>query len=103
MGEIVERTPGNQVAKAVINGKTLSGRDIRESLGLHSADFTWERKGQQIVITTKGYGHGVGMSQYGAHYMAQSGKKVEAIVKHYYQGIKIESADRFLNTYMAKK
>ncbi|MCY7492520.1 stage II sporulation protein D [Bacillus safensis] len=103
VGQIVERTPGNQVAKAVINGKTLSGRDIRESLGLHSADFTWERKGQQIVITTKGYGHGVGMSQYGAHYMAQAGKKVDAIVKHYYKGIQIESADRFLNTYMAKK
>ncbi|MCM3026781.1 stage II sporulation protein D [Bacillus safensis] len=103
VGQIVERTPGNQVAKAVINGKTLSGRDIRESLGLHSADFTWERQGQQIVITTKGYGHGVGMSQYGAHYMAQAGKKVDAIVKHYYKGIQIESADRFLNTYMAKK
>lgn len=43
------------------------------------------------------------MSQYGAHYMAQSGKKVEAIVKHYYKGIQIESAERFLNTYMAKK
>ncbi|BBP92848.1 stage II sporulation protein D [Bacillus safensis] len=51
----------------------------------------------------KGYGHGVGMSQYGAHYMAQAGKKVDAIVKHYYKGIQIESADRFLNTYMAKK
>ncbi|MGE6630335.1 stage II sporulation protein D [Bacillus sp. NPDC077027] len=102
VGDITTRTPGHQVAKAVINGKTLTGRDIRESLALHSADFTWQRKGNEIIITTKGYGHGVGMSQYGAHYMAQSGKKVEEIVKHYYQGIKIESADHFLNTYMAK-
>ncbi|MFT0801649.1 stage II sporulation protein D [Bacillus swezeyi] len=103
IGEITERTPGKRVATAVINGKKLEGRDIREKLGLNSADFDWKRKGDQIIVTTRGYGHGVGMSQYGAHYMAKEGKKAEDIVKYYYKGTAISNADQFLNKYMAKK
>ncbi|MCI4060860.1 SpoIID/LytB domain-containing protein, partial [Bacillus cereus] len=74
---------------AVINGKTLKGRDIREKLGLNSADFVWERNGDTITVTTKGFGHGVGMSQYGANFMAKEGKTVDQIVKYYYQGTQI--------------
>ena len=55
-------TAGKRVAKVDINGKEISGKDIREKLGLMSTDFTWERKGDKIVINTQGYGHGVGMS-----------------------------------------
>ncbi|PLT49376.1 stage II sporulation protein D, partial [Bacillus amyloliquefaciens] len=68
-----------------------------------SADFEWKRNGGSITITTKGFGHGVGMSQYGANYMAEQGKSVADIVKHYYQGVDISEADSFLNKYMAKK
>ncbi|MFN2744592.1 MULTISPECIES: stage II sporulation protein D [Bacillus] len=103
IGEITGRTPGKRVANVVINGKKIEGRDVREKLGLQSADFEWKRKGNQIIVTTRGYGHGVGMSQYGAHYMAQEGKKAEDIVKYYYQGTAISNADKFLNKYMAKK
>lgn len=103
VGQITARTPGHQVATAVINGKKLKGRDIREKLGLRSADFEWKRNGGSITITTKGFGHGVGMSQYGANYMAEQGKSVADIVKHYYQGVDISEADSFLNKYMAKK
>lgn len=103
VGQITARTPGHQVATAFINGKKLKGRDIREKLGLRSADFEWKRNGSRITITTKGFGHGVGMSQYGANYMAEQGKSVTDIVKHYYQGVNISEAASFLNKYMAKK
>ncbi|MEC1635925.1 stage II sporulation protein D [Bacillus mojavensis] len=103
VGEITGETPGHQVATAVINGKKLKGRDIREKLGLNSADFEWKRNGDTITITTKGFGHGVGMSQYGANFMAKEGKTVDEIVKYYYQGTQISTADSFLNKYMAKK
>ena len=54
-----------------------------------SSDFDWERQGNQIAITTKGYGHGVGMSQYGANGMAREGKNYQDIVKYYYKGVAI--------------
>ncbi|KAA5634467.1 stage II sporulation protein D, partial [Pseudomonas aeruginosa] len=66
VGVIVSRTPGRRVGEVKIGGKTFTGRDVRERLGLPSSDFTWVRNGDDIIITTKGYGHGVGMSQYGA-------------------------------------
>jgi stage II sporulation protein D len=103
VGNIIERTAGNRVAKVDFNGKTLTGKDIREKLELRSTDFSWVVKGNQIVITTKGYGHGVGMSQYGANGMAKEGKSYEQIVKHYYQGVTITSADEHLTTITAKK
>ncbi|MBU8804774.1 stage II sporulation protein D [Bacillus subtilis] len=103
VGKITGETPGHQVATAVINGKTLKGRDIREKLGLNSADFEWKRNGDTITVTTRGFGHGVGMSQYGANFMAKEGKTVDDIVKYYYQGTQISEADSFLNKYMAKK
>ncbi|GGH84110.1 stage II sporulation protein D [Pullulanibacillus pueri] len=96
-------TEGKQIASIVIGGKTFTGRDVREKLGLASADFTMERKGDMILITTKGNGHGVGMSQYGANGMAEDGKTDEQIVKHYYKGVKIEKAEPFLNKMTAKK
>ena len=76
IGEVTEFTAGKRVAKVDINGKEISGKDIREKLGLMSTDFTWERKGDKIVINTHGYGHGVGMSQYGANGMADGRKKI---------------------------
>jgi stage II sporulation protein D len=103
IGEIIERTKGKRVAKVNFNGKTLTGKDIREKLELRSTDFSWVVKGNQIVINTKGYGHGVGMSQYGANGMAKEGKTYEEIVKHYYQGVSITEADKHLTTITAKK
>ncbi|MFD2446750.1 stage II sporulation protein D [Bacillus sp. CGMCC 1.16607] len=103
IGQIIEKTEGNRVAKVKFDGKTLSGRDIRDKLDLKSSDFSWVRKGNHIVINTKGYGHGVGMSQYGANGMAKEGKNYEQIVKYYYQGVNIQTADQHLNTITAKK
>ncbi|WP_338450193.1 stage II sporulation protein D [Niallia oryzisoli] len=103
IGEVTERTAGKRVAKVNINGKEVSGKDIRDKLGLMSTDFTWERRGDDIVINTKGYGHGVGMSQYGANGMAKEGKKYTDIVQYYYKGIQIADSEPFITTITAKK
>ncbi len=103
IGEVTAFTAGKRVAKVEINGKEISGKEIREKLGLMSTDFTWERVGDKIVINTEGYGHGVGMSQYGANGMAEEGKQYKDIVQYYYQGIEIASSDSFLTTITAKK
>jgi stage II sporulation protein D len=103
IGTIVDRTAGKRVAKVDFNGKVLTGKEIREKLELRSSDFSWERKGGNIVITTKGFGHGVGMSQYGANGMAAEGKNYQDIVKHYYQGIEISSAESMFATITAQK
>ncbi|MEK3806916.1 MULTISPECIES: stage II sporulation protein D [Metabacillus] len=102
VGKVIERTSGKRVAQVDFNGKKLSGREIREKLGLRSSDFAWQLKGDQVVITTKGFGHGVGMSQYGANFMAQDGKKYKDIVSYYYQGAKVGSAEPFIAQYTAK-
>ncbi len=103
IGQIVSRTDGKRIAQVKIGGKTLSGKEVREKLNLKSSDFTWYRTGNEIVITTKGYGHGVGMSQYGANGMAQEGKTYKEIVAHYYKDVKINEATAYLPTFTAKK
>ncbi|MFJ7977745.1 stage II sporulation protein D [Peribacillus sp. NPDC096379] len=103
IGTVKARTKGNRVSKVVIAGKELTGVEVRDSLGLKSTDFTWERKGKNIIITTRGFGHGVGMSQYGANGMAIEGKKSDEIVKYYYQGVTIQPSNAILNTITAKK
>ncbi|TYS17883.1 stage II sporulation protein D [Rossellomorea vietnamensis] len=103
VGTITDRTPGQRVGGVVINGKEFTGREIREKLDLRSSDFTWYRKGDHIVITTKGFGHGVGMSQYGANGMAKEGKSFEEIVTHYYKDVKVSSSDTILKQFTAKK
>ncbi len=103
VGEIVSRTESNRVEKVRIGNKEFTGREIRDKLGLRSTDFIWELAGQNVVITTKGYGHGVGMSQYGANGMAKSGKTFDEIVKHYYQGVEITDATKYIEQYVVKK
>jgi stage II sporulation protein D len=103
IGKIISRTTGNRVDTVEINGKQLTGREVRDTLKLRSSDFTWERKGDNIVITTKGFGHGVGMSQYGANGMAKEGKSYSDIISHYYKDVQIASADQYLNKLTAKQ
>jgi stage II sporulation protein D len=103
IGKITELTAGKRVGKVDFNGKVLTGKDIRDKLDLKSSDFSWIRKGDNIIVTTKGYGHGVGMSQYGANGMAQEGKNYKDIVKYYYKGVAITSADTMLATITAQK
>ncbi len=94
---ILERTTGNRIGKIRIGDKEFTGRETRERLGLNSAAFYLEKEGDQIWITTRGYGHGVGMSQWGANGMAKSGKSAEQIVKYFYQGISLQNYQKVIS------
>jgi stage II sporulation protein D len=91
--KILSRTSGNRVEQVKIGSRKLSGREIREKLGLRSSHFTWRLEKKEIVFTTFGYGHGVGMSQYGAQGMALKGYTAAEILKHYYTGVEIQQLD----------
>ena len=82
--EIEKRSSTNRILLLKINNKEFKGTDIYNKLSLKSTDFTIELKGDYVTITTIGYGHGVGMSQYGALGMAKKGYTYEEILKHYY-------------------
>lgn len=92
------RTDGNRVESLIIGGHKFTGRQVREALNLKSSDFTVTKKNNYLIFKTKGYGHGVGMSQYGANGMAQEGKSYDKILTHYYQGTQITT----LNPYLPK-
>ncbi|WP_062052067.1 stage II sporulation protein D [Bacillus sp. JCM 19034] len=102
VGVISERTTGGRVAKVNINGTEKTGKEVREKLDLDSSDFQWRREGNEIIVQTRGWGHGVGMSQYGADGMAKEGRDYEEIVNHYYQGISIEQVDPYVQELTAK-
>lgn len=87
----IERSKTNRVLEITINNKTFLGTEVRNLLGLRSTDFTISIKDDEVQITTKGYGHGVGMSQYGANGMANVGFNYEEILKYYYQNIEIKT------------
>lgn len=75
---------------------TVTGRQIRENIlgyAIRSHAFTVTVSGDNLIFTTNGYGHGVGMSQYGAEAMAQHGADYKEILLHYYTGAMIESID----------
>jgi len=88
--KMITQTVGKRVKEIKIGEKNFSGKEIRELLGLSSSDFTWKVKNGKVYIDTVGWGHGVGMSQWGANGMAKEGKTAQDIVHHYYHGIKIE-------------
>ncbi|HEY8347512.1 MAG TPA: stage II sporulation protein D [Symbiobacteriaceae bacterium] len=88
--EILERTPSQRVRRVKVGDVVLSGREFRERLNLRSTNFNVSLQDGKIVIETTGYGHGVGMSQYGANGMAKAGKGYQEILNHYYQGITLD-------------
>lgn len=87
--KINARTAGGRVETLTVGSASYSGREIREALSLSSANFTITASGNYITFTSNGYGHGVGMSQYGANGMALNGFTYDEILKHYYTGITI--------------
>lgn len=86
---ILSKTTGNRVENIEINGSVYTGVQIRNLLGLRSTDFEITKTDTGITFVTKGYGHGVGLSQYGANGMAKAGYNYEQILKHYYTGVTI--------------
>lgn len=81
------------VIKLNINNVEIRGVDFRKALSLNSTNFTYEFNGDYITFHCKGYGHGVGMSQWGANAMAKNGSNYEEILKHYYTGVEITNLE----------
>lgn len=90
---ITQRSPSGYVTHMEIGGVPVTGLEFRSALGLRSADFTVSENGGSFTITTAGYGHGVGLSQYGADYMARQGSSYREILAHYYQGSQLVEVD----------
>ena len=91
--KILSKTDGNRVKEIKIQNATLTGVEIRNIFELRSANFDIELKEKSIVFKVNGYGHGVGMSQWGAEVMARNGSNYKEILYHYYPGTLVE---RFL-------
>ncbi len=87
-----DRCPGQRRQRGDCGGGRRDGRGgtVRAALGLRSACFDWELQDGSFVFYVTGYGHGVGLSQYGADAMAESGADYKAILTHYYTGVTVE-------------
>ncbi|NLY52021.1 MAG: SpoIID/LytB domain-containing protein [Firmicutes bacterium] len=88
--QITELYPTGRVKGVVVFGHFFTGRQIREKLGLRSNWFTVKAEPAGVTFTVRGYGHGVGMSQYGAQGMAAAGRSYREILLHYYTGVQLE-------------
>jgi stage II sporulation protein D len=82
----MERSPSGYVTSIEVGGQVLHGKDIRTALDLRSHNFDVVDTGNGFVFVVYGYGHGVGLSQYGADFMARQGATFEEILANYYSG-----------------
>lgn len=88
--QVKESTESGTVTKIQVGNKEVSGVEIRSLFELPSANFTVTYlPGEEFLFVSKGSGHGVGMSQYGANCLAREGKTYEEILTHYYTGIQL--------------
>ncbi len=86
-------TEGANVDRVDIGGVSVRGPEVRALFGLRSASFDVEYEDGEFVFYVTGYGHGVGMSQYGANALAKEGKTWREIVTHYYTGVTVAPYD----------
>lgn len=82
-------TESGSVKELQLGDEVIKGKDFRTLFNLNSTNFKWDINNNAIKINCTGYGHGVGMSQWGANVMAKEGKKYDEILKHYYNGVEI--------------
>lgn len=94
--KVTARTTGKRVKTIDINNVSFSGKEVREKLELRSSHFDWKVNKDEIVFSTFGYGHGVGMSQWGANGMAKEGYQAAEIIAYYYKGVTIEQVSKFV-------
>ena len=87
----VSYTQGGGVDTITIDGKTFAGTELRSRLDLKSTRFSMEITSDSVIFHVQGYGHRVGLSQYGAQAMAENGSTWEEILKWYYTGVEIET------------
>lgn len=89
--QVLEQSATGRVKRLKIGDKILTGSDFRFALGLRSTRFSTELKNKKLVITTRGYGHGVGMCQFGADGLAKAGKNYREILTYYYTGVELKN------------
>ena len=87
-----QRTSSGSVKSITIGSSEFSGETIREIFSLRSSSFDLAHKDGKYIFTVKGYGHGAGMSQYGANEMAKQGMCCTEILRHYYGPIVISES-----------
>ena len=87
--EYNKKTSTGRNIELTINGIKFKSSDIVSKLELRSSYFSIIKQNNEVIINTKGYGHGVGMSQYGAQGMALANKKYDEILNYYYKNTKI--------------
>ncbi len=85
--KVISRSPGGRAQKIDINGKVIEATALRQRLGLPSTWIEFSTLAKTTTITSRGYGHGVGMCQFGANGMAKRGKNYRQILQKYYQGV----------------
>lgn len=88
--KIISYTSAGRVSTVKLGEKSVKATALRKALGLRSTDFTFEISNEGITFHTKGYGHGVGLSQFGANELAKNGKTYKEILTHYYTGTNIQ-------------
>ena len=88
--EVTKKTSTGRVQEIKINNKIFDGKDVCSKLKLRSTFFEIIEYADKIVVNTRGYGHGVGLSQYGAQGMAKEGYTYDEILKYYYSGVEIK-------------
>ena len=90
----IVRNDAGFVTSLRVGGVTLRGNEARTILSLRSPSFTVEADADTITFHVTGYGHGVGLSQYGANALAKEGKNCEQILTHYFTGTTVGFADQ---------
>ena len=96
--KILEYSAGGRIMNIKVGNLILKGTDIRRIFNLKSTNIKFEMKDKDtLLLTTYGNGHGVGMSQWGANYLAKNGGSCEEIIKHYYKGVELSNISNFLN------
>ena len=88
--ENINKSESGRIISLDINNNNFKGRTFQKLLSLRSNDFNIIEKQDTIEITTRGFGHGVGLSQYGANALAKQNKSYEEILKYYYQGTELK-------------
>lgn len=92
--DVLKKSSTGRSLVVKIDGVEMKGSDVASKLGLRSNDFEIKMDGNTVTVKTSGYGHGVGMSQYGALGMANAGYTYDEILKHYYQGVDIATLSK---------
>lgn len=92
--KLVEKTAAGRPKILQIGSRQFPAVAVRDLLGLRSTRFTWDIEGDTVTFTTTGYGHGVGLCQYGARGMAEHGYNYRIILGHYYSGAEITDTQK---------